>query len=392
MNVEFIHALEQIEKEKGISKKVLIEAMQEALLSAYRKNFGNDENISVNIDSQTGRIRVYATKTVVKEVKNSATEVALEQAIKSDPSIVEGDLVQVESTPERFGRIAAQTAKQVVMQRIREAEKNLIFEEFYSKENDIVTGIIQHADKKNVIVDLGRIEGIMPASEQVPNEKYLFNKRMKFYVLEVKNQSKGPSILLSRSHPSLIKRLFELEVPEIFNGVVEIKSIAREAGSRTKMAVWSHDSNVDPVGACVGQRGIRVQNVVEELNDEKIDILKWSPNPAEYISNSLSPAEVIRVEIFEDEKAARVTVPDHQLSLAIGKEGQNARLAARLTGWKIDIKSESQMRKLLEQELFAGNLFKDPAETNEEPEDSEEYEATEDTEDVDADFEEEQEE
>jgi N utilization substance protein A len=309
MNVEFIHALEQIEKEKGISKKVLIEAMQEALLSAYRKNFGNDENISVNIDSQTGRIRVYATKTVVKEVKNSATEVALEQAIKSDPSIVEGDLVQVESTPERFGRIAAQTAKQVVMQRIREAEKNLIFEEFYSKENDIVTGIIQHADKKNVIVDLGRIEGIMPASEQVPNEKYLFNKRMKFYVLEVKNQSKGPSILLSRSHPSLIKRLFELEVPEIFNGVVEIKSIAREAGSRTKMAVWSHDSNVDPVGACVGQRGIRVQNVVEELNDEKIDILKWSPNPAEYISNSLSPAEVIRVEIFEDEKAARVTVP-----------------------------------------------------------------------------------
>lgn len=364
MNVEFMRALEQIEKEKGIKKDILISAMEDALMTAYKKNFGDEGEIKVQIDSDTGGIRVYSIKTVVQEVTDSATQISVEQAVRSDPTIVVGDMVRVDSTPSKFGRIAAQTAKQVVMQRIREAEKNVIFEEFYNKENDIITGIIQSIERKNVIVDLGRIEGVMPYSEQVANEQYYFNKRMKFYVLEVKNQNKGPSILLSRSHPSLVKRLFEMEVPEIFDGIVEIKSIAREAGSRTKMAVWSNDSNVDPVGACVGQRGIRVQSVVDELNDEKIDILKWSPNPAEYISNSLSPSAVIRVEINEEEKAARVTVPDHQLSLAIGKEGQNARLAARLTGWKIDIKSESQMRKLLEEALFAGNLFKDPEQDN----------------------------
>ncbi len=360
MNVEFIHALEQIEKEKGIKKEILIDAMEDALLTAYKKNFGTDGEINVNINKDTGDIKVYAIKTVVDILTDSATQILVDEARRSDSTIIAGDIVRVDCTPERFGRIAAQTAKQVVMQRIREAEKNVIFDEFYNKENDIITGVIQSTERKNVVVDLGRIEGVMPFSEQVSGESYSFNKRMKFYVLEVKNQNKGPSVVLSRSHPSLVKRLFEMEVPEIFNGTVEIKSVAREAGSRTKMAVWSNDPNVDPVGACVGQRGTRVQNVVDELNDEKIDILKWSSDPAEYISNSLSPSGVIRVEINEDEKAARVTVPDFQLSLAIGKEGQNARLAARLTGWKIDIKSESQMRKYLEEELFAGNLFKEP--------------------------------
>ena len=261
----------------------------------------------------------------------------------------------MEVTPRKFGRIAAQTAKQVVVQRIREAERGIIFDEFYNKEGEIVTGIIQRTEKRNVIIDLGKAEAILPPAEQAQNEKYNFNERIKTYIIEVKKTTKGPQIIVSRTHPGLVKRLFEMEVPEIHDGIVEIKSIAREAGSRTKLAVYSRDDNVDPVGACVGQRGIRVQAVVDELRGEKIDIIRWSSNPEEYISSSLSPAKVIRVSINEEEKSAKVTVPDNQLSLAIGKEGQNARLAAKLTGWKIDIKSESQLRAAIEQQLLNFN-------------------------------------
>ncbi|MDK2932329.1 MAG: transcription termination/antitermination protein NusA [Clostridiales bacterium] len=318
MNAEFIGALEQIEKEKNISKEVLIDAIEAALISAYKRNFGSSQNVSVNIDRITGEVRVYANKRVVEVPENDLTEISLGDARNISEKYDIGDVVEIEVTPKKFGRIAAQTAKQVVVQRIREAERGIIYDEFFSKQNDIVTGIV------------------------VPGETYNFNDRIKVYVIEVKKTTKGPQVLISRTHPGLIKRLFEKEVPEIYDGIVEIKSISREPGSRTKIAVHSIDPNVDPVGACVGQKGNRVQVIVDELRGEKIDIVKWSSDPSEYISASLSPAKVLQVEINESEKSAKVIVPDYQLSLAIGKEGQNARLAAKLTGWKIDIKSESQ--------------------------------------------------
>ncbi|MDK2901595.1 MAG: transcription termination/antitermination protein NusA [Thermosediminibacterales bacterium] len=343
MNIEFIEAIEQIGKEKGISKEILIEAIEAALISAYKKNFGTAQNVKVYIERDTGEVKVFAQKSVVENVENELLEISVEEAKKYNPRYQKGDILEIEVTPKKFGRIAAQTAKQVVVQRIKEAERNVIYDEFSGRESDIVTGVIQRIDKKNVYIDLGRVEAILMPTEQTPNEEYIQGNRIKTYILEVKKTTKGPQIFVSRTHPGLVKRLFELEVPEIHDGIVEIKGIAREAGSRTKIAVHSRDENVDPVGSCVGPKGARVQAVVDELNGEKIDIIKWSKDPAQFIANSLSPAKVTSVNVNESEKIANVVVEDYQLSLAIGKEGQNARLAAKLTGWKIDIKSKSQI-------------------------------------------------
>jgi N utilization substance protein A len=352
MSADLIHALEQLEKEKGIDKETLIEAIEAALISAYKRNFGSSQNVRVLIDRDSGEFKVFALKKVTQSPKNINFDISIEEAKKINPDFEEDDVVEIEVTPRKFGRIAAQTAKQVVVQRIREAERGIIFDEFANKEGEIVTGIVQRTERRNVIIDLGRAEAILAPSEQVPGEEYKFNDRIKTYIIEVKKTTKGPQIMVSRTHPGLVKRLFELEVPEIYEGIVELKSISREPGSRTKVAVYSRDDNVDPVGACVGQKGTRVQAIVDELRGEKIDIINWSSDPKEYISSSLSPAKVIRVDVNEEEKSAKVTVPDFQLSLAIGKEGQNARLAAKLTGWKIDIKSESQLRADIEQKLF----------------------------------------
>lgn len=355
MSAELIQALEQLEKEKGIEKEVLIEAIEAALISAYKRNFGSTQNVKISIDKDSGDVKVYALKRVTSMPDNDIGNISLEEARKINSEYEEEDIAEIEVTPRKFGRIAAQTAKQVVMQRIREAERGIIFDEFYNKEGDIVTGIIQRSERKNVIIDLGKTEAIIAPSEQTNGEEYRFNDRLKTYIVEVKKTTKGPQIMVSRTHPGLVKRLFELEVPEIHDGTVEIKSISREPGSRTKIAVFSRDPNVDPVGACVGQKGTRVQAIVDELRGEKIDIIKWSSNPEDFISSSLSPAKVVRVDANENDRAARVIVPDFQLSLAIGKEGQNARLAAKLTGWKIDIKSESQFRAAIEQQMFNMN-------------------------------------
>ena len=381
MSAEFIQALEQLENEKGIEKDVLIEAIEAALISAYKRNFGSTQNVKISIDRVTGDVRVYALKRVTSRPESDAGDISLEDARKVNGNYEEEDIAEIEVTPRKFGRIAAQTAKQVVMQRIREAERGIIFDEYYNKEGDIVTGIIQRSERKNVILDLGKTEAIIAPSEQTNGEEYRFNDRLKTYIVEVKKTTKGPQIMVSRTHPGLVKRLFELEVPEIHDGTVEIKSISREPGSRTKIAVFSRDQNVDPVGACVGQKGTRVQAIVDELRGEKIDIIKWSNNPEEYISSSLSPAKVVRVDVNEDGRSARVIVPDFQLSLAIGKEGQNARLAAKLTGWKIDIKSESQLRAAIEQQMF--NMDSSYNSDDEEEVDEEEFDELDDvTEDI----------
>jgi len=346
MNIEFIEAIHEIEKEKGISSDILFEAIEQALLSAYKKNFGPSQNTArVLIDRVTGEFKVYSRKDVVENSGDNRLQISLDEARKINPKYQIGDVVEVEVTPRNFGRIAAQTAKQVVVQRIREAERGIIYEEYLNRENDIITGKVHRIEGGNVFVDLGKTEAILAAAEQMPNEVYKQNERIKAYVIEVKNTPKGPQILVSRTHPGLLKRLFELEVPEIHDGVVEIKSIAREAGSRSKIAVHSHDDNVDPVGACVGPKGMRVQAIVNELKGEKIDIVRYSNDAAKYVANSLSPAKVLSVTISETEKVAKVVVPDYQLSLAIGKEGQNARLAAKLTNWKIDIKSQGPSEK-----------------------------------------------
>lgn len=342
MNIEFIEALQELEKEKGVAVDVLLEAIEAALISAYKKNFGSSQNVRVEIDRENGELHVFHRTNVVENVEDSRLEVSLDEARKINPVYEIGDVVETEVTPRSFGRIAAQTAKQVVVQRIREAERSIIYDEFVNREGDIVTGIIQRYEMKNLSIDLGKTEATLTAAEQVPREQYEQGERIKTYIVEVKKTTKGPQILVSRTHPGLLKRLFELEVPEIHDGVVEIKSVAREAGTRSKIAVYSRYENVDPVGACVGPKGMRVQTIVNELKGEKIDIVKWSEDPAVFVENALSPAKVVLVNISEEEKVARVVVPDYQLSLAIGKEGQNARLAAKLTGWKIDIKSESQ--------------------------------------------------
>jgi len=342
VNAEFMQAFEQLGKEKGISSEVLFEAIEAALISAYKRNFRSAQNVRVALDKTSGEIRVYAKKTVTETVKDPLLEISLADARKLDPRYEIDDVVEVEVTPKNFGRIAAQTAKQVVVQRIREAERGMIYEEFSNRESEIVTGIVQRTEQNNVYIDLGKAEAILSNTEKIPTETYRHGERIKTYIVEVKKTPKGPQILVSRTHPGLLKRLFELEVPEIHDGIVEIKSVAREPGYRSKISVYSRDENVDPVGACVGHKGMRVQTIVNELRGEKIDIVRWHADPAKYIANALSPAKVISVEINELEKSSRVIVPDYQLSLAIGKEGQNARLAAKLTGWKIDIKSETQ--------------------------------------------------
>ncbi|HML38745.1 MAG TPA: transcription termination factor NusA [Bacillota bacterium] len=342
MNREFIKAVEELEKEKEISKDLLIEAIESALVSAYKKNYGTSQNVRVNIDRETGDIDVFMRKDIVEEVEDEQLEVSIEDAREIDPKYEVGDVIEKQVTPRDFGRIAAQTAKQVVVQRIREAERGLIYDDYSNRQSEIVTGIIQRISNDTVFINMGKTEGILAVTEQVPGEKYLVNSRIKVYIMDVKKTTKGPQVYLSRSHPGLVKRLFELEVPEIQDGIVEIKSISREAGSRTKMAVYTADENVDPVGACVGSRGTRVQAIVDELFGEKIDIINWSDNPEKLISSALSPAKVEKVIINDEGKSATVIVPDYQLSLAIGKEGQNVRLAAKLCGWKIDIKSHSQ--------------------------------------------------
>ncbi len=342
MNKEFIDAIYDLEKEKGISKDILIEAIELALVSAYKKNYGTSQNVRVNIDKESGDIDVFMRMDVVEEIEDELTQISLEEAQEIDPRYEVGDVVEYQVTPKDFGRIAAQTAKQVVVQRIREAERGMVFDSYIERQGEMVTGVVQRISNGTIFVDMGKTEALLPVTEQVPGEKYKVNDRIKVYIMDVKKTAKGPQVFLSRSHPAIVKRLFELEVPEIQDGTVEIKSIAREAGSRTKMAVYTEDENVDPVGACVGNRGVRVQAVVDELFGEKIDIITWSDDPKVLIKNVLSPAKVEEVIIDEEEKSALAVVPDYQLSLAIGKEGQNVRLAARLCGWKIDIKSHSQ--------------------------------------------------
>lgn len=348
MNREMIEALERIEKEKGISKDILIETLEAALITAYKKNFPESANARVTIDRETGDIRVFSRTRVVEDFEEDYDEILLKDAKDIDPNYQIGDIIETEVTPRDFGRIAAQTAKQVVVQRIREAERNIIYDEFSSRETEIVTGLVQRVNKGIVHLNLGKTEAVLIPSEQIPGEEYEPNAYVKAYIVEVKKTTKGPQVVVSRTHPGLVKRLFELEVPEIHDGIVEIKSISREAGSRTKIAVHAVDPNVDAVGACVGQRGARVQSVVDELRGEKIDIIHWSDDPKVFISNALSPSDVVDVFENDQDRSALVVVPDHQLSLAIGKEGQNARLAAKLTGWKIDIKSQAQYRAMFQ--------------------------------------------
>ena len=348
MSSELMEALNQIEREKDISKDVLLEAIENSLVAACKRDFGKADNITVNMDRETGEIKVFAQKVVCEEVYDNVTEISIEEAKEISPKYEEDDIVEIEVTPRNFGRVAAQLAKQVVTQRIKEAERNIIYNEYKEKEYDIITGTVLRKDKDMVFVNLGKLEGIIVPKEQIPGEQYHFNEKLKLYIVEVKSGSKGAQIHVSRTHPGLVKRLFELEVPEIYNGIVEIKSISREAGSRSKIAVHSNDEEIDAMGACVGPKGTRVQNIVDELKNEKIDIIKWSKDPKEFIANSLSPAKVLSVVVDEENKSAKVVVDDNQLSLAIGKEGQNVRLAAKLTNWKIDIKSKSQADEIEE--------------------------------------------
>lgn len=347
-NQELILALEELEKEKGIKKEYVIESMETALVTAYKRNFDSLENVKVDIDHATGATHVFAIKEIVENPNDDALEIGLPEAQKIDPSVQLGDNVQVEIVPKDFGRIAAQTAKQVIIQKLREAERDIIFSEFNDRKGEIVSGMIQKADRNIVVMDLGKLEGVMPAKEQIPTEHYRVNQKIKGYVLEVERGQKGaPQVIVSRSHPDFVRKLLEFEIPEIYEGVIEIKSVSRDPGYRSKVAVYSPDPNIDPVGSCVGQRGVRIQNVIQELNGEKIDVIEWDEDPSIFIASALLPAQIMAVDIKEEERFAQVIVPDDQLSLAIGKSGQNARLAAKLTNWKIDIKSETQFREML---------------------------------------------
>ena len=342
MNKELLEAMEVLEKEKNISKDTMIEAIENSLITACKNNFGKADNVKVVMNRTTGDFAVYAEKTVVEEVEDPVMEISLADARMISAKYQLGDTVQVPLDSKKFGRIATQNAKNVILQKIREEERKVLYDQYYSMEKDVVTGVVQRYIGRNVSVNLGKVDAILTENEQVRGEVFQPTERIKVYILEVKDTSKGPKILVSRTHPELVKRLFESEVTEVREGIVEIKAIAREAGSRTKIAVWSNDPDVDPVGACVGMNGARVNAIVNELRGEKIDIITWNENPAMMIENALSPAKVISVMADPDEKKASVIVPDYQLSLAIGKEGQNARLAARLTGYKIDIKNETQ--------------------------------------------------
>lgn len=349
MNLDLIEAIKGLVKAKKVDEKIVFDALEMVLLTAYKKESGSNAKTSVTLNRETGDYHIYEEKTVVEEIdplaENAINEITVADAKKIDKTYEAGDMLRIEVTPKNFGRVAAQTAKQVMIQKLREAERGSIYDEFSGREGDVITGTVKWSESRTIFVDLGRVEGILPFAEQIEGEEFHPNDKIKCYVLEVRKTTKGPEIILSRTHPGLLKRLFELEVPEIYSGTVEIKSVVREAGSRSKIAVYAMDPNVDPVGACVGPKGQRVQNIVNELHDEKIDIVRWDEDPAVYIANALSPAKVISVSVWEEEKSSYVIVPDYQLSLAIGKAGQNARLAAKLTGWKIDIKSETQAKE-----------------------------------------------
>lgn len=344
MSKEMLNALDALEAEKGISKEIVIDALEAALVSAYKRHYGQAQNVEIEFDNKKGNIHVYAVKEVTEEVMDSQLEVSLKEAMEVNKAYEIGDKIRFEVTPKDFGRIAAQTAKQVILQRVREAERNIIYNEFSAYENDIMQGIVERQDRRYIYVNLGKIEAVLSKQDQMPNEFYQPHDRIKVYVSKVENTSKGPQVFVSRSHPDLLRRLFEQEIPEVYDGLVEITSIAREAGDRSKVSVRSNDPNVDPVGTCVGPKGQRVQAIVNELKGENMDIVEWNEDPAIYIANALNPAQVVDV-IFDsnNNKACTVVVPDFQLSLAIGKRGQNARLAAKLTGFKIDIKPESEM-------------------------------------------------
>ncbi|MGN0321594.1 MAG: transcription termination factor NusA [Oliverpabstia sp.] len=387
MNTELMEALNILEKEKNISKEVLLEAIEQSLIQACKNHFGKADNVRVSINPDTCDFSVYAEKTVVEEVEDPVLEISLTNAKMMDTKYVVGDTVRVPIQSKQFGRIATQNAKNVILQKIREEERKVLYDEYFQKEKDIVTGVVQRYLGRNVSINLGKVDAVLNENEQVKGETFKPTERIKLYVLEVKDTPKGPKILVSRTHPELVKRLFESEVTEVRDGIVEIRSIAREAGSRTKIAVWSNDPDVDAVGACVGMNGARVNAIVTELRGEKIDIINWDENPALLIENALSPAKVISVMADPDEKTALVIVPDYQLSLAIGKEGQNARLAARLTGFKIDIKSETQAREAGDFEYYQDEdgyedeaedeediLIDEEAEESEEPKVSEEEE------------------
>ena len=361
MNLEFIEALKDLEKTKGISMDLLVDAIEQALVSAYKKNFGGvAQDVRAEINRETGDMSIFFQKEVVEQVTDAHTQISLEDARKYDEEFEVADVFESEVTPRSFGRIAAQTAKHVVIQRIREAERMMVYDQFVGRKDDMVNGIVTRVDNKNIYIDLGKTEALLLPSEQMACERYTPGSRMKFYVMDVKNTAKGPQVMLSRTHPGLLKRLFENEIPEINDGVLEIKAVVREAGQRAKIAISSRDENVDPVGACVGAKGMRVQSVVNELCGEKIEVIRWDASPASYIGNALSPATPVSVIVDDREKISQVVVPDMQLSLAIGREGQNARLAARLTGWKIDIKSESKMQELYDSYARENENNEDP--------------------------------
>lgn len=347
-NKELIKALEDLEKEKGIKKEYLLESIETALVTAYKRNFDSSENVKVVMDDKTGATNVYSVKEIVDKIENPVTQIDLKSAKKINKTLKVGEQVDIEIVPKNFGRIAAQTAKQVIVQKIREAEREVLFTEYSDRKGEIVSGIIQKADRGIVIMDLGKLEGVMPAKEQIPTEKYRVNDKIKAYVLDVDRGEKGtPQVIISRSHPDFVRKMLEIEIPEIYEGIIEVKSVSRDPGKRCKVAVYSQDPNIDPVGSCVGQKGIRIQNIINELNGEKIDVIEWNPDIATFIAAALLPAQIMAVDVKEEEKFAQVIVADDQLSLAIGKAGQNARLAAKLTNWKIDIKSETQFRELL---------------------------------------------
>ena len=367
-NKELILALEELEKEKGIKKEELLESIRTALITAYKRNFDALENVDVKIDEKTGETHIYSIKEVMERANDDALEISLEEARKINNQLNLGDNVAVEIVPRDFGRIAAQTAKQVIIQKLRETERNMVFNEYNERKGEIVSGLIQKADKHIVVMDLGKLEGIMLAKDQIPTEKYHVNDKIKGYVVDVERGEKGiPQAIISRTHPDFVRKLLEFEIPEIYEGLIEIKSVSRDPGLRSKVAVYSPDENIDPVGSCVGQKGIRIQNVINELHGEKIDVIEWNADPSIFISSALLPAQIMAVDIKEEEKFAQVIVPDDQLSLAIGKAGQNARLAAKLTGWKIDIKSETQFREMLAKKAEEAEKVED-TENNEEQE------------------------
>ena len=348
-NKELESALETLEKEKGIKKEYLIEQIEAALITAYKNNYKDSENVKVVVDRVTGETHIYSVKEIVEKVENPVTQITKAEAANINKQLEIGDTVDVEINPRNFGRIAAQTAKQVIIQKLREAEREIVFGEFNDRKGEIVSGLVQKADAGAVVLDLGKLEGIMPTKEQLPTEKYKVNDKVKGYVLDVVKGTKGaPQVIVSRAAGEFVKKLFEFEIPEIYEGLIEVKSVSRDPGNRCKVAVHAQNENIDPVGSCVGQKGVRIQNIINELNGEKIDVIEWNEDPAIFISSALLPAKVMAVDINEEEKSARVIVPDDQLSLAIGKAGQNARLAAKLTNWKIDIKSETQFREMLE--------------------------------------------